>query len=355
MVHYTYSTINDTILESSGPIRYSYKTIEVIRATVTSINNPSKVKDITSVMKTLILKGSLSNTNDVLIVDSGKMNSYTGGDIDFGSRKKMELQLKYSNLVHTHDHLHPHGHLHDHLHPHGHLHGHLHGHVYPHGHLHDHCHDNTHQHVYPYGHVHSHDHLHPHVHSHDHVISHPSTVLDGFSKLSTTLYYSITSPNGVDASSTLGENPNQSFRCLTNSTWSKYNDTGYVNFVGSKFIPDSERSSDYTCIKNTIFKEQIILVLPVDKNKSQISTTGDSHKQINALAFYRDEPVVEGIDQTISSDGKAFYLTSDGKMIVEVIFKTADKELVNKVKAQDKDSKLKVGNKVRTINLYEKV
>ena len=345
MVHYTYSTINDTILESSGPIRYSYKTIEVIRATVTSINNPSKVKDITSVMKTLILKGSLSNTNDVLIVDSGKMNSYTGGDIDFGSRKKMELQLKYSNLVHTHDHLHPHGHLHDHLHPHGHLHGHLH----------DHCHDNTHQHVYPYGHVHSHDHLHPHVHSHDHVICHPSTVLDGFSKLSTTLYYSITSPNGVDASSTLGENPNQSFRCLTNSTWSKYNDTGYVNFVGSKFIPDSERSSDYTCIKNTIFKEQIILVLPVDKNKSQISTTGDSHKQINALAFYRDEPVVEGIDQTISSDGKAFYLTSDGKMIVEVIFKTADKELVNKVKAQDKDSKLKVGNKVRTINLYEKV
>ena len=57
-----------------------------------------------------------ANTNDVLIVDSGKMNSYTGGDIDFGSRKKMELQLKYSNLVHTHDHLHPHGHLHDHLH-----------------------------------------------------------------------------------------------------------------------------------------------------------------------------------------------------------------------------------------------
>ena len=354
MVHYTYSTINDTILESSGPIRYSYKTIEVISAIVTSINNPSKVKDITSVMKTLILKGSLSNTNDVLIVDSGKMNSYTGGDIDFGSRKKMELQLKYSNLVHTHDHLHPHGHLH----------GHLHGHVYPHGHLHSH------------GHSHGHIHLHPHdhlIHSHQHqpcttttVAATPSTTvvatpsnqlsfLDGFTKRSSSLYYAITSPNGVDSSSTLGENPNQSFRCLTNSTWSKYNGSGYVNFVGSKFTPDTERSSDYTCIKNTIFKEQIILTLPVDKNKSQISTSGDSHKQINALAFYRDEPVAQGIDQTLSSDGKAFYLTSDGKMIVEVIFKTADQEFVDKVKAEDKDSKLVVGNKVRTINLYEKV
>ena len=42
-------------------------------------------------------------------------------------------------------------------------------------------------------------------------------------------------------------------------------------------------------------------------------------------------------------------------MIVEVIFKTADQEFVDKVKAEDKDSKLVVGNKVRTINLYEKV
>ena len=95
-------------------------------------------------------------------------------------------------------------------------------------------------------------------------------------------------------------------------------------------------------------------MLPVDKNKSQISTTGDSHKQINALAFYRDQPTLDS-GTNISSDGKAFYLTSDGKMIVEVIFKTADKELVEKVKKEDKDSKLVVGNKVRTINLYEKV
>ena len=180
------------------------------------------------------------------------------------------------------------------------------------------------------------------------------TVLDGYSKLSTSLYYAITSPNGNDSSSTLGENPNQSFRCLTNSTWSKYNGSGYVNFVGSKFIPDTERSSDYTCIENTIFKEQIILMLPVDKNNSQISTSGDSHKQINAIAFYRDEPVAQGLGVNLSSDGKAFYLTSDGKMIVEVIFKTADQELVNKVKEEDEDSKLVVGNKVRTINLYEK-
>ena len=96
-------------------------------------------------------------------------------------------------------------------------------------------------------------------------------------------------------------------------------------------------------------------MLPVDANISQISTTGDVHKQINALAFYRDEPVVQGIDQTISSDGKAYYLTSDGKMIVEVIFKTADQELVEKVKKEDSNSKLEVGNKVRTINFYEKV
>ena len=334
MVHLTYSTINDTLLESSGSFHYSYKTIEVIRATVISMNNPEKKKDVTAVINSLILKSTHHDSNSKLVVDSGKLNTYTVCDIDFGSRKKLELQLKYGTLTHSHDHLHSHGHLHSH------------DHLYPHGHLHSH------------GHSHGHIHLHPDDHliySHDHHHCYQSTVLDGYSKLSTSLYYAITSPNGVDASSTLGENPNQSFRCLTNSTWSKYNDTGYVNFVGSKFIPDSERSSDYTCIKNTIFKEQIILVLPVDKNKSQISTTGDSHKQINALAFYRDEPVVEGIDQTISSDGKAFYLTSDGKMIVEVIFKTADQEFVDKVKAEDKDSKLVVGNKVRTINLYEKV
>ena len=368
MVHLTYSTINDTLLESSGPFHYSYNTIEVIRATVISMNNPEKKKDVTAVINSLILKSRHHDSNSKLVVDSGKLNTYTVCDIDFGSRKKLELQLKYGTLTHSHDHLHSHGHLHshDHLYPHGHLHSH--DHLYPHGHLH------SHSHLYPHGHLHSHGHSHGHIHLHpdDHLIyshqhqpcttttvvatpSNQLSFLDGFTKRSSSLYYAITSPNGVDSSATLGENPNQSFRCLTNSTWSKNDGSGYVNFVGSKFIPDTERSSDYTCIKNTIFKEQIILMLPVDKNKSQISTSGDSHKQINALAFYRDEPVAQGIDQTLSSDGKAFYLTSDGKMIVEVIFKTADQEFVDKVKAEDKDSKLVVGNKVRTINLYEKV
>ena len=279
----SYSTINESLLESSGSHPYVYPQIEVISAIVSSINHPEIKKDITAVINQLIVKNSGLNINSSLTVDSGKLNTYTGGDIDVGHRKKLDMQLVYSTPEHVR-----------------------------------------------------------------------TKLLDGYSKLPNSLYYSITSPNGVDSSSTLGENPNQSLRCLTNSTWSKYDGSGYVNFVGSKFVPDVEKSSDYTCIENTIFKEQIILALPLDKNKSQISTTGDAHRQINALAFYSDEPTVVGSDTTISSDGKAYYVTSDGKTIVEVIFQTADQAFVDNVKERDGHSKLEVGNKVRTIYLYEK-
>ena len=389
---------NSIILEKTGNYYFSAVYLDVVKAVVRSVNNHYIVHDVTCALDKEVY---MFQGMRYIKIDSSLFNIYTGCDIDPHSKKYLEIIL--SNHFHHPPkpcHPHPHDHHHSHFHPHPHdhhshdhihvhpddhliySHGHIHPHpddhlIYSHGHIHPHPDDHliySHGHIHPHLHGHHHSHPHGHHHSHDHIHVHPddhliyshhhhdhhhhcyqSTILDGYSKLSTSLYYAITSPNGVDSSSTLGENPNQSFRCLTNSTWSKYNGTGYVNFVGSKFIPDSERSSDYTCIKNTIFKEQIILVLPVDKNKSQISTSGDSHKQINALAFYRDEPVAQGIDQTLSSDGKAFYLTSDGKMIVEVIFKTADQEFVDKVKAEDKDSKLVVGNKVRTINLYEKV
>ena len=277
----SYSTINESLLESSGSHPYVYPSIEVVSAIVSSINHPEIKKDITGVINQLIVKNS--GMLNSLTVDSGKLNTYTGGDIDFGHRKKLDMQLVYSSPEHVH-----------------------------------------------------------------------TKLLDGYNKLPNSLYYTITAPNGVDSSSTLGENPNQNLRCLTNSTWSKYDGSGYVNFIGSKFVPDVEKSSDYTCIENAIFKEQIILALPLDKNKSQISTTGDSHTQINALAFYSDEPTVIGSDTNISSDGKALYETGDGKTIVEVIFQTADQAFVDNVKARDGDSKLAVGNKIRTIYLYEK-
>ena len=324
---------NSIILEKTGNYYFNAAYLDVVKAVVRSVNNHCIVHDVTCALDKEVY---MFQGMRYIKIDSSLFNIYTGCDIDPHSKKYLEIILS-NHFHHPPKPCHP---------------------CYPHDHHHSHCHPHPHDHHHSHDHIHVHpdDHLiYSHHHHHHHHPCYQSTVLDGYSKLSTSLYYAITSPNGVDSSSTLGENPNQSFRCLTNSTWSKYNGTGYVNFVGSKFIPDSERSSDYTCIKNTIFKEQIILVLPVDANKSQISTTGDLHKQINALAFYRDEPVVEGIDQTISSDGKAYYLTSDGKMIVEVIFKTADKELVEKVKKEDSNSKLEVGNKVRTINLYEKV
>ena len=109
MVQYTYSTINETILESSGTFHYSYNTIEVIQAKVISINNPEKTKDVTTAMNKLILKSRHSNTNSSLTINSGEINKYTNGDIDFGSRKKIELQLMYGNRLR--DHGHTHGHL----------------------------------------------------------------------------------------------------------------------------------------------------------------------------------------------------------------------------------------------------
>ena len=69
MVHLTYSTINDTLLESSGPFHYSYNTIEVIRATVISMNNPEKKKDVTAVINSLILKSGIIFTS-ILIANS---------------------------------------------------------------------------------------------------------------------------------------------------------------------------------------------------------------------------------------------------------------------------------------------
>ena len=54
MVQITYSTINECLLESTGPFTYSYYTIEVVSATVISINNPEKKKDVTAVINSLI-------------------------------------------------------------------------------------------------------------------------------------------------------------------------------------------------------------------------------------------------------------------------------------------------------------
>lgn len=107
MVHITYSTINECLLESSGPFTYSYYTIEVVSATVISINNPEKRKDVTEVINQLISKSRHSDSNSKLIVDSGKLNTYTCCDIDFGSRKKLEMELKYGTLEHSHVHATP--------------------------------------------------------------------------------------------------------------------------------------------------------------------------------------------------------------------------------------------------------
>ena len=70
MVHITYSTINESLLESSGPFTYSSYTIEVVSANVISINNPKKTKDVTSVIKRLVSKSRHSDSNSTLVIDS---------------------------------------------------------------------------------------------------------------------------------------------------------------------------------------------------------------------------------------------------------------------------------------------
>ena len=116
MVHLTYSTINECLLESSGPFTYSYYTIEVVSATVISINNPEKRKDVTAVINSLILKSTHHDSNSKLVVDSGKLNTYTCCDIDFGSRKKLEMELKYGTLEHSHVHIHCGDYIYSHVH-----------------------------------------------------------------------------------------------------------------------------------------------------------------------------------------------------------------------------------------------
>ena len=101
MVHTTYSHTVSTLLESSSTYRYAHKKIKVISAIIVSINNPEKTKDITTVIQKLIATHRLSDTHtkNTLTIDTGRMNRYSDGDIDFGHQKKMELKLAYDTGV----------------------------------------------------------------------------------------------------------------------------------------------------------------------------------------------------------------------------------------------------------------
>ena len=101
MVHTTYSHTVSTLLESSSIYRYAHKKIKVISAIIVSINNPEKTKDITTVIQKLIATHRLSDTHtkNTLTIDTGRMNRYSDGDIDFGHQKKMELKLAYDTGV----------------------------------------------------------------------------------------------------------------------------------------------------------------------------------------------------------------------------------------------------------------
>jgi hypothetical protein len=152
-------------------------------------------------------------------------------------------------------------------------------------------------------------------------------------------YYAIQEPGTKESSSTLGENPSQSIRCLTNDSWTAYLPGSYINFIGSKF-----NASDKNCFDADITKEICTLILPKNPTNPQpISTDGGSHYTITGTSFYGASTGALGQDATITQDGRAFYTAPDTFNIIEIVFMTND------------DGKLKgslEGNKVRTVFVH---
>jgi hypothetical protein len=156
-----------------------------------------------------------------------------------------------------------------------------------------------------------------------------------------TYYYKLQEVGkSVESSSTLGENPNQTIRCLTNDTWSDYLPGSYINFMGSKF-----KANDKNCFDADITKEICTLILPKNPSNPQpISEDGGSHYTINGTSFYgEDTKIVGDFGRLITQDGRAFYTALDKVNIIEIVFMTND------------DGKLKgsvEGNKLRTVFVH---
>ena len=103
MVHITYSYTTATILESSGIYKYAHNEVKVLSAVVKSIRDPTISRDVTPVMKHFISTQKMSDSVSMksFTVDSSKLIDYTGGDIDPGHQKKMEIKLAYSDCVYV--------------------------------------------------------------------------------------------------------------------------------------------------------------------------------------------------------------------------------------------------------------
>ena len=73
------------------------------------VSGPNNVKCVTDVILTLnnMIKGAANDPTSTIVVDTGKLNEYTGGDIEPGQRKLVSITLaKILHMLRQKEHIH---------------------------------------------------------------------------------------------------------------------------------------------------------------------------------------------------------------------------------------------------------